>query len=65
MPAWSTEWIPGQPVLYRETLSRKKLKTTTTTTAKQTKTELSDNIVEKTTTNLMKNKGKKERLSKA
>jgi hypothetical protein len=22
-PAWSTEWIPGQPGLHRETLSRK------------------------------------------
>jgi hypothetical protein len=22
-PAWSTEWAPGQPGLYRETLSRK------------------------------------------
>jgi hypothetical protein len=24
MPAWSTEWVPGQPGLYRETLSWKK-----------------------------------------
>jgi hypothetical protein len=23
-PAWSTEWVPGQPGLYREILSRKK-----------------------------------------
>jgi hypothetical protein len=23
-PAWSTEWVPGQPGLYRETLSREK-----------------------------------------
>ena len=23
-PAWSTEWVPGQPGLYRETLSQKK-----------------------------------------
>jgi hypothetical protein len=23
-PAWSTEWVPGKPGLYRETLSRKK-----------------------------------------
>jgi hypothetical protein len=23
-PAWSTEWVPGQPGLYRETLSWKK-----------------------------------------
>jgi hypothetical protein len=22
-PAWSTEWVPGQPELYRETLSQK------------------------------------------
>ena len=26
-PAWSTEWVPGQPGLYRETLSKKKKKT--------------------------------------
>jgi hypothetical protein len=30
-PAWSTEWVPGQPGLHRETLSRK------TKTDKQTK----------------------------
>jgi hypothetical protein len=23
-PAWSTKWVPGQPGLHRETLSRKK-----------------------------------------
>jgi hypothetical protein len=23
-PAWSTVWVPGQPGLYRETLSRKR-----------------------------------------
>jgi hypothetical protein len=23
-PAWSTEWVPGQPRLHRETLSQKK-----------------------------------------
>jgi hypothetical protein len=23
-PAWSTKWVPGQPGLYRETLSQKK-----------------------------------------
>jgi hypothetical protein len=23
-PAWSTEWVPGQPGLYRETLSQNK-----------------------------------------
>jgi hypothetical protein len=26
-PAWSTKWVPGQPGLHRETLSRKKNKT--------------------------------------
>jgi hypothetical protein len=27
-PAWSTEWVPGQPGIHRETLSRKtKIKT--------------------------------------
>jgi hypothetical protein len=25
-PAWSTKWVPGQPGLYRETLTRKTLK---------------------------------------
>jgi hypothetical protein len=25
-PAWSTEWVPGQPGLHRETLSREKKK---------------------------------------
>jgi hypothetical protein len=25
-PAWSTEWVPGQPGLHRETPSRKKKK---------------------------------------
>jgi hypothetical protein len=33
-PAWSTEWVPGQPGLYRDTLSRK-----TTTTKRFPKTE--------------------------
>jgi hypothetical protein len=31
-PAWSTEWVPGQPGLYRETLSQNKKQT-----SKQTK----------------------------
>jgi hypothetical protein len=31
-PAWSTKWVPGQPGLYRETLS---WKTKTTTTKKK------------------------------
>jgi hypothetical protein len=25
-PAWTTKWVPGQPGLYRETLSKKKKK---------------------------------------
>jgi hypothetical protein len=36
-PAWSTQWITGQPGLHRETLSKKnqsKITTTTTTTTK-------------------------------
>jgi hypothetical protein len=33
-PAWSTEWVPGQPGLHRETLSRK-------TKAKQSKAKQS------------------------
>jgi hypothetical protein len=36
-PAWSTEWVPGQPGLHRETLSRK------TKTNKQTKTKQKKN----------------------
>jgi hypothetical protein len=32
-PAWSTEWVPGQPGLHRETLSQK----TKTKQNKQTK----------------------------
>jgi hypothetical protein len=35
-PAWSTEWVPGQPGLYRETLSRKNK---TKQTNKKTKTK--------------------------
>jgi hypothetical protein len=35
-PAWSTEWVPGQPGLHRETLSRKKTKQNKT---KQNKTK--------------------------
>jgi hypothetical protein len=30
-PAWSTEWVPGQPGLHRETLSQKQNKTHTHT----------------------------------
>jgi hypothetical protein len=26
-PSWSTKWVPGQPELYRETLSRKNKQT--------------------------------------
>ena len=34
-PAWSTEWVPGQPGLYRETLSRNKTKQNKTKQTKQ------------------------------
>jgi hypothetical protein len=37
-PAWSTKWVPGQPGLYRETLSRKTNKQTNKQT-KQNKTK--------------------------
>jgi hypothetical protein len=37
-PAWSTKWAPGQPGLYRETLSRK-----TKTKTKQNKTKQKTN----------------------
>jgi hypothetical protein len=36
-PAWSTEWVPGQPGLHRETLPRKTKTKTTTTQEKNTK----------------------------
>jgi hypothetical protein len=40
-PAWSTKWVPGQPKLYRETLSWKnKNKNKTTTTTKKPKTQI-------------------------
>jgi hypothetical protein len=35
--AWSTKWVPGQPGLYRETLSRKTKNKQTNKTNKQTK----------------------------
>jgi hypothetical protein len=39
-PAWSTEWVPGQPGLHRETLSRKtKQKTKTKNKKPKTKTK--------------------------
>ena len=38
-PAWSTEQVPGQPKLHRETLSQKETKTKTKHKAKQNKTE--------------------------
>ena len=37
-PAWSTEQVPGQPKLHRETLSQKETKTKTKHKAKQNKT---------------------------
>jgi hypothetical protein len=39
-PAWSTEWVPGQPGLYRETLSHKKTKPKPKTKNKQTKNKI-------------------------
>jgi hypothetical protein len=38
-PAWSIKWVPGQPGLYRETLSRK-TKTKTKTKKKKNKSNL-------------------------
>ena len=38
-PAWSTEWVPGQPGIYRETLSWK----TNKQTNKQTKKPFNEN----------------------
>jgi hypothetical protein len=35
-PAWSTKWVPGQPGLYRETLSQK--------TKTKTKTKILESI---------------------
>jgi hypothetical protein len=36
-PAWSTEWVPGQPGLHRETLSWKK--------QQQKKLELNSDVI--------------------
>jgi hypothetical protein len=38
-PAWSTEWVPGQPGLHRETLSQKKQNKTKQNKTKQNKTK--------------------------
>jgi hypothetical protein len=38
--AWSTKWVPGQPGLYRETLSQKNKQTNKQTNKHKTKTEL-------------------------
>jgi hypothetical protein len=38
-PAWSTKLVPGQPGLYRETLSRKKQKNKKTKKTKKQKTK--------------------------
>jgi hypothetical protein len=38
-PAWSTEWVPGQPGLHRETLSWKTKQKTKTKTKKPQKTQ--------------------------
>ena len=36
-PAWSTEWVPGQPALYRETLSWRKNRFSASETSKLVK----------------------------
>ena len=38
-PVWSTKWVPGQPGLYRETLSQKNQKQTNKQTKNKTKKE--------------------------
>jgi hypothetical protein len=38
-PAWSTEWVPGQPGLHRETLSQKTKKNKKKTKNKKQKTK--------------------------
>jgi hypothetical protein len=43
-PAWSTEWVPGQPELHRETLSQK--------TNKQTKTKIKTKKTRQTNKNI-------------
>ena len=42
-PAWSTEWVPGQPGLYRETLSQKTKTKPQNQKAKQNKTKKQKN----------------------
>jgi hypothetical protein len=39
-PAWSTEWVPGQPGLHRETLSQKQTKRKERRRRRQTKHQL-------------------------
>ena len=39
-PAWSTEWVPGQPGLHRETLSRKTKQNKTKNKNKQKKKKM-------------------------
>jgi hypothetical protein len=39
-PAWSTEWVPGQPGLYRETLSQKTNKQTNKQTNKKVRKDI-------------------------
>jgi hypothetical protein len=38
-PAWSTKWVPGQPGIYRETLSWKKQSKNKQTKKPETKTK--------------------------
>jgi hypothetical protein len=64
-PAWSTKGVPGQPGLYRETLSRKKQKTKTkkkkTKTKNKQKKQKQKNKKTKTKT---KNKKKQKQKNK-
>ena len=53
-PAWSSKWVPGQPGLYRETLSNKNKKQTN----KQTKTKKQTNKKTKKQPTNQKNKQK-------
>jgi hypothetical protein len=50
-PAWSTEWVPGQPELYRETLSQKNKQTN--------KKNNSQNHIEKQSTQVSQNNSEK------
>jgi hypothetical protein len=55
-PAWSTEWVPGQPGLYRKTLSQK---TKNKTETKQTTKQKTENKKQKKKKKTKKNKKQK------